>query len=569
MKVQDPDASGDSIPGDDIMLVERANSRARRGKTGILSSSDEQRRLYGKALQGWKEQGYLFNNWQEKEIVKAECANSEIFVPVVGSRIDRQRETDCSRCKLRRIQCDRTLPTCRKCKSRNFACPGYGPVFKWVQGVASRGRLSGRSIPVPLDAEKGPVKNAIFRPLSTQLQGDEWPGPTAYIQVNTPGVTLLSYLLQHFDKHVATKLAWVDGPDNPWRNIVMRLTHTSQLVLNSVLAMASEDLVLRYETGTPHVRRLQAASLEYRSKTVSLLGQQLNSLPRKALESPCSLEKARCILASILLLYNVELLTAESARWQVHIQGAGAVIQWMSQALCRPSLDNQADVFLLYEYYYHSVVMGLTTFDPPAEFTNHINTYDSLTVFSEFVQIMHTVTRAEREQYAGSPNATTPALEDITQAIVAARSRTLLLSQRINFRSLEAQRDFDHLASMYYYASLIYSHRVLGKGPSAERCIITSRDAVLDHLSRLTEGACFAHDLVWPLFIAGTECRGCPAEQAMVEGAMLAVIRISGRLDRNRVLSFLKTYWAMELEPGTTWINLVRSRAAQSRFLIM
>lgn len=38
---------------------------------------------------------------------------------------------------------------CRKCTSRKLSCPGFDPVpLRWDQGVASRGKLSGRVIPV-------------------------------------------------------------------------------------------------------------------------------------------------------------------------------------------------------------------------------------------------------------------------------------------------------------------------------------------------------------------------------------------------------------------------------------
>ncbi|RAH40576.1 Zn(II)2Cys6 transcription factor [Aspergillus brunneoviolaceus CBS 621.78] len=478
-------------------------------------------------------------------------------------------DKDCSRCKSRRIQCDRSLPKCRKCISRNYDCPGYGPVFKWVQGVASRGKLSGQALPVPRKNENEEEERRECRtPHHYQLQNAELTGSEIYIQPESPAEALLSHLLAHFDQHVATRLAWVDGPDNPWRNLVIQLTHSSPVVLNSVLAMASEDLILRYEAGH-RLRRLQAASLDYKSKTLSLLGQQLDMLPRNGSGSPGHTHQVRCILAAILLLYNVELLTAEDARWRVHIQGARAVIQWMSQAVARRNVEDQVDVFLLYEYYYSSVFMGLTTFDPSEETSKTIQTHDTLTVFSDFVQVMQTVTRAEREKHAGNPDAILPTLEDMMEEIDAAKSRTLLLSQRIQFRSADAQRDFDHLSSMYYHACLIYSHRVLGDSSAEEPCILLSRDAVLDHVSCLTHSASFAQDLVWPLFIAGTECRGCPAKQATVERAMLAVMQISGRLDRDRVLAFLKTYWETKLSPDVTWIQFARSRASDCRFLII
>lgn len=53
--------------------------------------------------------------------------------------------TACIGCRRRGRKCDRTLPKCLSCEKRGVACEGY--VTKWP-GVAARGKLAGRSIPV-------------------------------------------------------------------------------------------------------------------------------------------------------------------------------------------------------------------------------------------------------------------------------------------------------------------------------------------------------------------------------------------------------------------------------------
>ncbi len=53
--------------------------------------------------------------------------------------------TACKGCRRRGRKCDRTLPTCLSCKDRGVACEGY--VTRWP-GVAARGKLAGKSIPV-------------------------------------------------------------------------------------------------------------------------------------------------------------------------------------------------------------------------------------------------------------------------------------------------------------------------------------------------------------------------------------------------------------------------------------
>lgn len=53
--------------------------------------------------------------------------------------------TACIGCRRRGRKCDRTLPTCLACEKRGVSCEGY--VTKWP-GVAARGKLAGKSIPV-------------------------------------------------------------------------------------------------------------------------------------------------------------------------------------------------------------------------------------------------------------------------------------------------------------------------------------------------------------------------------------------------------------------------------------
>jgi hypothetical protein len=51
----------------------------------------------------------------------------------------------CLGCTKRRVKCDLTLPACQKCTEQNTPC-WYG--LRWIEGVASRGRLSGKKIPI-------------------------------------------------------------------------------------------------------------------------------------------------------------------------------------------------------------------------------------------------------------------------------------------------------------------------------------------------------------------------------------------------------------------------------------
>ncbi|RPB23936.1 hypothetical protein L211DRAFT_849530 [Terfezia boudieri ATCC MYA-4762] len=53
-------------------------------------------------------------------------------------------DADCYTCRRRRVRCDRGLPTCRKCAKAEHDCTGYKKGFRWVGGIASRGKMMGK-----------------------------------------------------------------------------------------------------------------------------------------------------------------------------------------------------------------------------------------------------------------------------------------------------------------------------------------------------------------------------------------------------------------------------------------
>jgi hypothetical protein len=50
----------------------------------------------------------------------------------------------CHNCRRRRLRCDRSRPSCRKCWARGEECLGYGTVLRWANAPAVRGNLVGQ-----------------------------------------------------------------------------------------------------------------------------------------------------------------------------------------------------------------------------------------------------------------------------------------------------------------------------------------------------------------------------------------------------------------------------------------
>ena len=73
-----------------------------------------------------------------------------LFRPVAEGLMQLQDSTQrhptaCRTCRRRGRKCDKLLPTCQSCNARGSPCEGY--VTRWP-GVAARGRLAGKTVPV-------------------------------------------------------------------------------------------------------------------------------------------------------------------------------------------------------------------------------------------------------------------------------------------------------------------------------------------------------------------------------------------------------------------------------------
>ncbi|KAJ5099632.1 hypothetical protein N7532_006633 [Penicillium argentinense] len=378
--------------------------------------------------------------------------------------------------------------------------------------------------------------------------------------------------MHHYQQNVAGKLAWVDGPNNPWRQVIIPLVWASPTIFYTVLSLSSEDLARRYDDNHRQRLELQDVSLRFRNNALSLLAAQIGSIrANQPLQfSNEIVSEARNALASTLILYNVELLGAEAIKWRMHLQGARVIHQWLEHSTSYPASFDNIDKFLLYEHYYSSVFAGLTTFGMVnAPTGDNLQNMGDIAVFGEFVRVIQLVTELERSKYVHGLVINPSEFPNIIGTVETAKDKMILYSQKSHFWNDQVQRDFQHLVFIFYHASLIYTHRALSEDPSTNEYIQVSRDSILDWINLLSDRSTFAHDLVWPLFILGTESKGRPELQNFVSREMEAVMKISGVLDRRKVLSFLQLYWSTDLQHSVTWIQFMREKVPENSMLIL
>jgi hypothetical protein len=238
--------------------------------------------------------------------------------------------TDCRVCNRRRIKCDRTLPLCGKCAKRGLVCSGYGVILKWNQGVASRGNLKGKALPVK-DVQTVPsISELVEGPKSQAVQVRQSMDHSQVI-TTSPALKTSSIpnslvpfklqntderrLLHHYDHIVAPNMAWTNSPENPWRHIIIPLALVSPPLLNAILAFAAKHInavtLSTLQESTSVIPVILPETFQQRA--MNLLAREIQELAAAEIPQTSSTwdqkafaNRSNSILATMLVLCNVE-----------------------------------------------------------------------------------------------------------------------------------------------------------------------------------------------------------------------------------------------------------------------
>ncbi|KUJ12603.1 uncharacterized protein LY89DRAFT_738377 [Mollisia scopiformis] len=485
---------------------------------------------------------------------------------------------DCRTCNRRRIRCDRSLPTCQKCKSRNLECPGYGVNFRWKEATKAR-LLSNRPVPsrispentiFPTGDQSTPNQNgrtSINQDQSISSETRVSSAPSLPESIQDP---VSRQLLHHFNQILAPLLAWVDSTDNPWQNIILPLAIESPPLLHSLLAMAAGDISDRYY-GCAHM----AADTVYgftrnRNKALELLAEHLRQDLAVSNASNLQSQANNHILASIVVLCYHEIKWPSSGLWKVHLRAARTMIRrWSTTDFISPTSDTTRS-FLIQELSATQAMASVTSFMDEEPVRVRVPN-DHRAPFLGFLHIVQAVSLAARKELH-APNVSICLMDvgHFFQGLERAKQHAFAVGLGLTFRSSQSQLDFEHMVNMYYETGYIYTFQTLSSPDNAAAEIRQSHSRLMGHLHQLADTSLFAQDLPWPLFIAGTECGGRIEEQQYIESRMNEMVRLTGTLDRMKALRFLKEFWTSQSHAsGITWIQLAKTWAQRGdSFLI-
>ncbi|CAM1509496.1 Fc.00g032350.m01.CDS01 [Cosmosporella sp. VM-42] len=208
----------------------------------------------------------------------------------------------CHTCRRRRVTCDRTYPNCEKCKRSGQECLGYDKLFRWTEGVASRGKLaSGKMIMFRTKANEGqspPSPRILVDPL--------------FQDVEEPYRRYLSY----FSNRLCLDLVSYDLPGrNPFRDLIP-LTKPHPLIFHTLVAVSAAHMSNLTRIQSPHnpdASRALVDALIAKQAALRLLSKAINDVGSV---------DADVILAAILFFVNIELIESGKEAWMAHLEGA-------------------------------------------------------------------------------------------------------------------------------------------------------------------------------------------------------------------------------------------------------
>lgn len=263
----------------------------------------------------------------------------------------------CHNCRKRRWKCDRSLPVCQKCVSSGSDCLGYGKLFVWNKGVASRGKMMGKSYeerlatkepdaspPDPDPNPPGGIVQKWHRGKGANL-GREEMGATLLRPLVDPLLQDLNthsrYYLYHFATQICEDLVIYDGPgQNPIRDLIPATTAYPSL-LQIILANSAFHVfnISRDPMSQSPYQQDQKPCLVAYYQEVSRFGGPMKSSYRDALvakqhalsllaQSVASVNESNIdlILVVILLFINYDLIESGRDKWKVHMEGARRLI---------------------------------------------------------------------------------------------------------------------------------------------------------------------------------------------------------------------------------------------------
>ncbi|KAJ0419801.1 hypothetical protein BJY00DRAFT_313722 [Aspergillus carlsbadensis] len=254
----------------------------------------------------------------------------------------RNFKSACHTCRRRRLRCDEAKPHCQRCAAEGVECLGYGNLILWVDGVASRGNMMGKTFSegstaptssnqvAPTAASRAVTSNHVstYHP---QQESQAQASPTQSNLCSSlldPWLQQMDYNTRHYLTHFLTNVGndlivhnLPSHKPNPLR-VLLEFSEQSSALFNIIIAMSAHhqhNLLL----GTPDAHNHHVHGLLRKGRALQLLGQELTNL------SPANYTS---LLASSMLLAELALLELGDDSWRIHLGAAASLVRGITMS---------------------------------------------------------------------------------------------------------------------------------------------------------------------------------------------------------------------------------------------
>ncbi|KAK8925572.1 hypothetical protein VCV18_006002 [Metarhizium anisopliae] len=486
-----------------------------------------------------------------------------------------------------------------KCASRGLECPGFKTVYlKWNQGIASRGRLAGKSVPIVKGTRKQVGKQ---RPLcrdespSGERRADKdgqasdtsslsRDAPTSTVHELTPALSLqeakhvvdpflstsiFNRLVDHFCTKAVSRLTWIDRPRHPLRTIVHRLLQTSACVQFSVGSLAAAHMSMVLDTPHDQSKALFKTYVSLRDKSMQALSNKLRSgLPTPSHVAPSASTNFTLteVLASMLVLCYTEALVPGSKAWRLHLRGCRAVIDLQSLEHWFAASTDPIIRFLLKEVSDLEMFTGISMFHQDfAPLPTSPLQPESTDTGWAFTKLIHAITALERERHCLRQSNVPPPNVDMSvwcNRAEEARISSLACTDWLNESQRSLRESFEAVARAHYFAAIIYSYQAFQTCHEKGAALPGLLQPLLADVRFVMAGPTdeLFHDLFFPLFIAGIESASDPLMRAEIDGLFLESLSRTGVWCNYTALQFLRSFWSATstLQEPMNWMDFAR-----------
>ncbi|KAL2803132.1 fungal-specific transcription factor domain-containing protein [Aspergillus granulosus] len=249
----------------------------------------------------------------------------------------RNWKSACHTCRRRRLRCDEAKPLCQRCAAAGIECQGYGNLILWVDGVASRGKMMGKSFsqaPAIPDGTNAVASPACARPStvsSYRERVDPFPNTAPSIlqySLLDPWLQQMGdhtrHYLSHFLTNVGNDLVVHNLPSskpNPLRGL-LEFAERNPALFHVVIAMSANHMHNLLKR-TPEAQKYHIDGLRFKGRALQLLSQDLMHITSA---------NYTAVLASSMLLSELALLESGDDTWRIHVGAAARLVQGITMS---------------------------------------------------------------------------------------------------------------------------------------------------------------------------------------------------------------------------------------------